>query len=467
MVHRTRSAERAGVVWPGFVDALATLLMVFIFLLVVFMLAQYFLNVALSGRDEALLRLNRQISELADLLSLEKQANAELRLNVAQLSAELQGSTAERDELSASLVSVLTERDALDLRLKELADKSAATAAEAEAMRAALAEAEKAIEIDRETIELKLAELASLRQDIVALRAVRADLEGQVSQLASALDQSQGELAQTREETTALRDRTMELEARLSDAAERTALAQKEIEEREIRLNELRLALQQSDEDLTKERELSARTRSQVDLLNQQIAALRQQLARIAEALEVSEREAEEQQVAIADLGRRLNLALAGKVEELQYYRSEFFGRLRDLLGNRPGIRVEGDRFVFQSEVLFASGSAQLEAAGQTQMAQLAATLIDIAQNIPTELKWILRVDGHTDKVPIATAQFPSNWELSTARAISVVRFLIDRGVPPDRLAATGFGEFQPIDPHGDEIGFRRNRRIELKLTTR
>ena len=143
------------------------------------------------------------------------------------------------------------------------------------------------------------------------------------------------------------------------------------------------------------------------------------------------------------------------------------FGRLREVLGGRPGIRVEGDRFVFQSEVLFASGSAELETEGQEQMAQLAATLLEIAREIPDDIAWILRVDGHTDRIPIHTPQFASNWELSTSRAISVVRFLTSQGVPPEKLAATGFGEFQPLDPRDDEIALRRNRRIELKLTTR
>ncbi len=484
MAGRTQRTPRTSEIWPGFVDALATLLMVIIFLLVVFMLAQYFLSVALSGRDEALDRLTRQVDELADLLSLERQANAEQRLDIAQLSAELQSSLAtrdelssqlalslaERDELSARLTSVLSERDLLDLRLEEMAGDAERAQAAAEALRAALAEADKTIAADRETIELKLAEIASLRQDIAALRQVRAELDAQVSQLAALRDANAAEIARLRGESTALRtdltalrDRSKELEARLSDEAERTALAQEEIQEREIRLNELRLALQQSDEELTKGRRLSARARARIELLNQQIMALRQQLARLARALEIAEEDAKEQKVVIADLGRKLNLALAGKVEELQRYRSEFFGRLRELLGNRPGIRIVDDRFVFQSEVLFASGSAALEVEGEQQMAQLARTLLDIAGEIP----WILRVDGHTDRVPIHTPQFPSNWNLSTARAISVVRYLVSQGVPPDRLAATGFGEFQPIDPRDDEIGYRRNRRIELKLTSR
>ena len=446
MATRTRRVQRTSEIWPGFVDALSTLLMVIIFLLVVYMLAQYFLTVALSGRDEALDRLNLQVSELAELLSLEQKTTAELRLGLEQLT---------------------TERDALDLRLEEATARVASVQADAEALRAALAEAEETIEADRETLKLTLAELASLRQDIVTLRALRADLEGQVRLLATALDENNQRLAELEAETGALRDRTKELEARLSGEAERTALVQKEVEDREIRLNELRLALKQSDEDLAKEHKLTAQARARIDLLNQQILALRQQLERIGKALEVAERQAAEQKVVIADLGRRLNVALASKVEELQRYRSEFFGRLREVLGNRPGIRIEGDRFVFQSEVLFASGSAKLERRGKVQMAHLAATLLDIARQIPDDLKWILRVDGHTDTVPIRTPQFASNWELSTARAISVVRFLIQSGVPPERLAATGFGEFQPSDRRGDEIAFRRNRRIELKLTTR
>ena len=201
--------------------------------------------------------------------------------------------------------------------------------------------------------------------------------------------------------------------------------------------------------------------------MNRQIASLREQLARLNEILDATEAQNKEQQVQIADLGRRLNIALASKVQELARYRSEFFGRLRQVLGEHPDIRIVGDRFVFQSEVLFETGSAELGQEGRTQLARLARTLLDISREIPGEIDWVLRVDGHTDNRPIRTAQFPSNWELSTARAISVVKFLISQGLPPGRVAATGFGEFQPIDSDDDEIAYRRNRRIELKLTQR
>jgi chemotaxis protein MotB len=262
------------------------------------------------------------------------------------------------------------------------------------------------------------------------------------------------------EELTAERDRSKELEARLSTEQERTLLAQREIEEKDIRFKA-------TEEALSEEQQLTARQRAQVELLNQQIAALRRQLATIANALEAAETTAKEQKVQIADLGRRLNVALAGKVQELARYRSEFFGRLREILGQRQDIRVVGDRFVFQSEVLFETGSADLGVVGRLQLTRLADTLNEIAPEIPPEIEWVLRIDGHTDSRPISTPEFPSNWELSTARAISVVRFLIDQGIPPGRLAATGFGQFQPLDTGTDEIAFRRNRRIELKLTQR
>ncbi len=445
--------DRSSNIWPGFVDALATLLLVITFLLSVFLLAYFFVSQALSGREEALARLSQQVNELAELLSLERQANADLRLNVAQISASLQKST--------------EERELLGIRLDELtarAERAEVALADAEAMRAeieaALKEAERKVAADRETIELKLKEIASLRRDIASLRVVRDDLESQVGKLSAALQERESE-------TGTLRDRTKELEARLASERERTLLAQKEIEERDIHLSELLDLYTDMESDLEAEREISAGARSQIALLNQQVAALREQLKRIAAALDISEAKSKEQNVVIADLGRRLNLALASKVEELARYRSEFFGRLREVLGDRHDIRIVGDRFVFQSEVLFESGSAELGADGAQQLAALATALIEIARQIPAELQWILRVDGHTDRVPIATARFPTNWELSTARALSVTHFLVAQGIPPQRLAATGFGEFQPLDARNDEIAFRRNRRIELKLTQR
>jgi chemotaxis protein MotB len=215
------------------------------------------------------------------------------------------------------------------------------------------------------------------------------------------------------------------------------------------------------------QKETTARAVAQIEILNTQIGALRRQMAALENALGVSEKKEKDSQLRIADLGQRLNLALAQRAQELSGYRSEFFGKLREILGNRPDIKIVGDRFVFQSELFFDSGSAVLRREGRVELDQLATALLDLDTRIPAEISWVLRVDGHTDIEPIAASQFKSNWELSAARAISVVQYLMSKGVSPKRLVAAGFGEFQPIDPGNTEEAFRRNRRIELKLTER
>lgn len=328
--------------WPGFVDALATLVLSIVFLLSVFMLAQFFLGQQVTDKDTALQRLNRQISELTDLLALEKINRKALEDNLAVLTDSLRTADSERT------------------RLHGLLDSNAATAAAAGSQAGTL---------------------------------------------------------------------TRQLDA---------------------------------------EKQVSARALAQVEILNQQISALRRQLAALENALEASEARDRESQARIADLGSRLNVALAQKVQELARYRSEFFGRLRQVLGNRPDIRVVGDRFVFQSEVFFEAGQAGVSAAGQAELEKLASALSQLDREIPPDIPWVLRVDGHTDKRPLSGAgQFKSNWDLSAARAISVVRYLVDRGVPPNRLVAAGFGEFQPLELGDSDEALRRNRRIELKMTER
>jgi chemotaxis protein MotB len=218
---------------------------------------------------------------------------------------------------------------------------------------------------------------------------------------------------------------------------------------------------------LDSEKQISARAQAMLEVLNQQISALRRQLAALEAALDASEKRDKDSQTRIAELGQRLNVALAQRVQELARYRSEFFGRLRAILGNRSDIRIVGDRFVFQSEVFFDAGQAALLAEGRNELDRLASALAELERQIPAEIPWVLRVDGHTDVRPIASSQFPSNWELSSSRAISVVQYLIARGISPQRLVAAGFGEFQPIDPEKNDEAYRRNRRIELKLTER
>ena len=426
-------------IWPGFVDALSALLIIIIFLLMVFTLAQFFLGEILSGRNQALERLNRQVAELSEMLSLERSTNARLREDVSRLTTDLQASTAAREQLSDQLAELLPQRDALKTEL---------------------AAARKTISADKEKIEIQLAEIALINRDIKALQDVRAELEKKVLELAATV-------AERDKSITSLRDQSKELEAKLAGEQERTALAQKEIVKKDLTIRELSDQAERIGDDLTKEQRASQDSRKQVEILNRQLTALRQQLARLNAALEASEAKAAAQNVQIVNLGKRLNEALASKVQELARYRSEFFGRLREAVGNRSGIRIVGDRFVFQSEVLFSSGSANLNPGGQAQIGKLAAALKEIAARIPSDLNWVLRVDGHTDRRPIRTAQFPSNWELSSARATAVVKDLIARGVPAQRLVAAGFGEFQPLDSRGDEVAYRRNRRIEFKLTQR
>jgi chemotaxis protein MotB len=384
-------------IWPGFVDALATLLMVIIFLLMIFIIAQFFLSEALTGRDQALDRLRGQVSKLADLLDLERTANVTLRTNISTLS----------DELSASVI----QRDDQKLRVQSLTLRIEAAKAQANKVKSDLATAMKNSLADQAKLGRQLDQISALSNDIEKLTALREALE-------------------------------LEVKSYLGKLASK-------------------------DEAIITEKKLSKTARAEVALLNQQLRALRQQVSQIAETLDASEKKAKEQRTSIANLGKRLNAALARKVQELSHYRSEFFGRLREVLGSQPGIQIVGDRFVFQSEVLFTTGSAELGNKGKTQIMQLAGTLKDIIKKIPPKIEWVLRVDGHTDAVPIKTSRFPSNWELSAARAISVVKYLIAQGIQPINLAATGFGEFQPLDPRDSDIANRSNRRIELKLTQR
>lgn len=454
-------------IWPGFVDALSALLIIIIFLLMVFTLAQFFLSEMLSGRNQALERLNRQVAELGEMLSLERTANVQLRDEVSQLSADLSASTATRERLSSQLTELLPQKDALESMLAEttrerddLQGKLDTALAAANKSAAELEEARKSVTADRAKIEAQLGEIAQLNRDVKALRELRAGLEKRVADLAATVRARDTSL-------TALRDRSKELEAKLSTEQERTSLAQKDIDKKELTIRELGAQAQRIGEDLTAEQRASAAAKKQVDALNRQLLALRRQLARLNAALGASEAKAAEQSVQITSLGKRLNQALASKVAELARYRSEFFGRLREALGNRQGIRIVGDRFVFQSEVLFPSASSDLNPGGRDQIAKLARTLNDISRRIPDELNWVLRVDGHTDALPIRTAKFPSNWELSSARAIAVVKQLRAFGVPAKRLVAAGFGQFQPLDARNDEVAYRRNRRIEFKLTQR
>ncbi len=263
------------------------------------------------------------------------------------------------------------------------------------------------------------------------------------------------------------RDRTKALEARLANQEEKTFLAQKDIEQREIRIQALSALIGEQQEALEDQLKLSADSRAEMALLNQKITLLQSQLEEINEALVHSETMKQSQAKQIEDLGERLNIELARRVSNLEQYRSDFFGRLRQILGDNPFVKIEGDRFVFQAEFLFPSASADLGEAGKDQLRQITSILKELNTTIPKDINWIIRIDGHTDRQPIRSPYFASNWELSTGRAVSVVRFFAEQGIPENRMAATGFSKFHPIDPADTPEAYRKNRRIEIKLTSR
>ena len=446
--------------WPGYVDALSTLLMVIIFVLLVFVLAQAFLSVTLSGQDRALQRLGRQVSELSDLLSLEKGRTKDLQTTMAQLTQQLSAATSARDQLTHDLASarglaaqtagerdrLQAERDQLAARLSDADVQAQAATARYQQLQSRLTQATGAQAQANQTAALTAAQLAEAQKQLAELNktvtADRATIEARLGDLAR--------LAEQVRNLTALRD---ELEKQVQDAAvHATTEAQR------------RAAV---EAELAGEKKFSDSARAQVAALTQQVAQVRAQMQQMAALLDASEKAAKDKDVQIANLGSRLNAALASKVEELQRYRSEFFGKLREVLQGRPGIQIVGDRFVFQSEVLFPPGGADLSDSGKDQIKDLAKTLKGIIPEIPAGVNWILRVDGHADKQPLSTSQFASNWELSAQRAINVVKLLIAEGIPAERLAATGFGEFQPLDTGNTSQAYARNRRIELRLTDR
>ena len=412
-------------VWPGYVDALSALLMVVIFVVLIFTLTQFLLSEILSGKESELVSLHRRMDELVGLLGLENERNEVL--------------TAEIASLSGLITDITQEKESLSSRLFELTEHS---------------------ELDKAEIKRQFLLMASLQEDINTLRFMRRELEAKVGQLAEALSTKTTELG-------TLRDRTMSLETRLANEKERTVLAQEIIGQREIRIQALAALVGEQEEALNDERQLSQSARAEVVLLHQQITNLKKQLEEISQALKVAESEKSVQAAELEDLGKRLNIILAKRVNLLEQYRSEFFGRLREILGDSPYVRVEGDRFVLQAELLFESGSADLGEEGKQHLIQIAAILQQLSKRFPDDLNWILRIDGHTDRVPIHTQLFPSNWELSTARAVSVVRFLANNEIPEDRMAATGFSKFHPIDPAETLEAYRKNRRIEMKLTAR
>lgn len=473
---RRRGATGEGLnAWPGYVDALSTLLMVIIFVLLVFVLAQAFLSVTLSGRDAALDRLNRQMAELSDMLSLERGRSGELRTSLSQLSRDLQAVTAARDSLTQQLATLRTQadkltadrdalkadRDRLSARLADADLQTQAAQARSAQLQAQVADAARRNDATAQQAANAAAQLADTQRQLAAAQATLEEMKRQQAALDKTVQTDKETLQAKLSDLAALAEQVRNLSA-LRDELERQA------QDAAVRATTEQQRREAVAAELAQEKKLGDSARAQIAAMNQQLAELRTQLAAVSQALEASETSGKDKDVQIANLSSRLNTALAQKVEELQRYRSDFFGKLREVLANRPGIQVVGDRFVFQSEVLFPVGSADLTQAGQDEITKLASTLKDIANEIPPDVNWLLRVDGHADKQPVnGGGAFASNWELSAERAINVVKLLIADGIPPNRLAATGFADFQPLDPADTPEAYAKNRRIEIRLTDR
>ena len=478
--------------WPGYVDALSTLLMVIIFVLLVFVLAQGFLSVALSSREQAVDQLNRRVAELADLLSLEAAQGEQLRQQLGRLNDDVRSAATARDAALQSLALIREERDRLagerdglrgererlGARLSDLELAARSAADRAGAMERQLAEALSRAERtggDAARLQRDLrgsqTELAEARQ---RAEARISDLERERRTALAELAAAQAALEAMRREAQAL-DRQVRVEretvtqrlaemARLSEQIRALTALRDELERRAAQEQRGR---ERAEAEAGERARLAESAAAQIALLTRQTEALRAELARLSRALDLAESEGRDRNAQIALLGQRLNAALAARVEELQRYRSDFFGRLRDALGERPEVRIVGDRFIFQGEVLFAPASAELSEAGLRQVRALASVLAEVTPLIPPDVAWVLRVDGHADRNPIRSARFASNWELAAARAIAVAQMLITEGLPPNRVAATSFGDAQPIDPGDSPHALARNRRIELRLTDR
>ena len=411
--------------WPGFVDALATLLMVIIFVLLVFVLIQVNLAYRVAGQDATMNDMRAQIVDLGELLNLERKANEDLSAELARISDSLADATRERDALEAQLADTSTT---LSIRESEI-----------ERLAALQQETQTALQTAQLTLEQRVATLESTEAALTDSQRRIEELELTLEDRIAALEASRSALADSEAERAATQTELAALSARNAASLQRVD----ELEEK------------------------NAASQAEIVRMTNAVTALRLRIEELTTLLAEKEAQAARDKIAIASLGKSLNNALASRVQELQRFRSEFFGRLRDVLRGRDDVRIVGDRFVFQSEVLFAQGQADIAAEGETQLAQLAVALNQIAAEIPDDIDWVLQVEGHTDDIPVRAGRFADNWDLSTERALSVVRFLAGQGLPPNRLAAAGYGEFQPLDRADSDEARRRNRRIEMKLTQR
>jgi len=471
---KSQRSEDNSLIWPGFVDVLASTLMVIIFVVLLFTVAQVYLGDLVIGKNKQILSLEKTIEiqdetiveqdlslsdkEIALLERQEviKQLDTELNILDEEIKAkqfeisEKENLLTAKDEEITLQDELLKEKDETILTLDDLINKQALDITELNEIIARITEE---LSLSLEEKEELRGRLSSLNEEQENLKNKLQELGGENEVLVSQLSDSQGRIQSLLESLSSSQGENEILETQISSV--------------ENQNQSLRDQISSLEQDSVIQTTSLNEALAQISRLSEDIKILSNEIQLLNNLLESKEAEIASNKIELGELGDRLNRVLTSELYKLQKYRSEFFGQLSETLGQREDIQIKGDRFIFQSEILFESGSTDIQSGGRVALSLIAKTLIDLSNQIPTDLNWILQVDGHTDKVPISTARFPSNWELSHARALEVVKFFIQQGIPADKLSANGYGEHQPISLGSSPEDLKLNRRIELKITQR
>jgi len=450
---KSQKAEENSIIWPGFVDVLASTLMVIIFVVLLFTVAQVYLGDLVVGKNEQIQNLEKTI-EIQDetiveqdlSLSGKELALIERQEVIKQLDTELEI----LDEEIRSKQTEISEKENLLIAKDDLINQQAIDITELNEIIARITEE---LSLSLEEKEELRSKLSSLGEEQQLLKNQLQELGGENQLLVGQLSESQGRIQSLLESLSSSKGENEILETQISSVENQNQTLRDQIssleQDSKIQVINLNEAL------------------AQISRLSEDIKILSNEIQLLNNLLDSKEAEIASNKIELGELGDRLNRVLTSELFKLQKYKSEFFGQLSETLGQREDIQIKGDRFIFQSEILFESGSADIQVEGRAALSLVAKTLIDLSDQIPTDLNWILQIDGHTDMVPIATSRFPSNWELSHARALEVLKFFIQQGIPADKLSANGYGEHQPISLGSSPEDLKLNRRIELKITQR
>ena len=469
---KSQNSEDTSLIWPGFVDVLASTLMVIIFIVLLFTVSQVYLGDLVVGKNEQILNLEKTIeiqdetiveqdSTLTDkeITLIERQEvidqldnelvilDEEIRLKQSEILDKQNLLTSKDQEISLQEAIIDQKEDAI-ITLDTLIEEQALDIGKLNQM---IAQLTQELSLSLEEKENLRGQLVDLNQEQKTLKNTLSQLGGKNEELVGKLSDSQNRVQSLLETLSSSEVENKGLQGKIDDIKDQNLSLQGQISELE---NESSFKTENLNDALIK-----------ISRLSDDIKILSNEIQLLNNLLDSKEAEIANNKIELGEIGDRLNRVLTSELFKLQKYKSEFFGKLSEALGDRDDIQIKGDRFIFQSEILFDSGSVEIQSSGRVALSLIAKTLIDLINDIPTELNWVLQIDGHTDKVPISTSQFPSNWELSHARALEVVKFFIGQGIPADRLSANGYGEYQPINIGDSREDLKQNRRIELKIT--